>query len=105
MSHTTRSAAILTGGRATRFGGRDKSALTVEGRTILQRQLDALAGVVDEVLIVGSAHDLVPGCGPLGGLHAALSAARGDGVFLVACDMPYLSGPFIAHLLSLAHGA
>jgi len=110
------SAAILAGGRATRFGGRDKSALLVEGRTILQRQLEALAGVADEVLIVGDAerpfqsgarqiHDVVPGCGPLGGLHAALSAARGEALFLMACDMPYVSAPFIAHLLSLADRA
>jgi molybdopterin-guanine dinucleotide biosynthesis protein A len=105
MSHPMRSAAILTGGRATRFGGRDKSALLVDGRSILQRQLDALAGLTGEVLIVGAAHDLVPGCGPLGGLHAALTAARGDALFLVACDMPFVTAPFIAHLLSLAGGA
>jgi molybdopterin-guanine dinucleotide biosynthesis protein A len=48
-------------------------------------------------------HDIVPGCGPLGGLHAALTAARGDRVLLVACDMPFLSSPFLAHLLSLAN--
>jgi molybdopterin-guanine dinucleotide biosynthesis protein A len=38
------SAAILAGGRASRFGGRDKSALIVNGRTILDRQLSALDG-------------------------------------------------------------
>ena len=115
MSHPTRSAAILAGGRATRFGGRDKSALVVDGQTILDRQLAALGPLTDEVLIVGGdaapggaarpIPDLVPGCGPLGGLHAALTAARGDAVFLVACDMPYLSSAFIAHLFSLAAGA
>ena len=34
MSDLTRSAAILAGGQATRFGGRDKSALLVDGRAI-----------------------------------------------------------------------
>jgi molybdopterin-guanine dinucleotide biosynthesis protein A len=106
MSHLTRSGAILAGGRATRFGGRDKSALLVDGRPILDHQVAALAPAVDEVLIVGgpraTTHDIVPGCGPLGGLHAALTAARGDAVLLVACDMPYLSTPFVAYLLSLA---
>ena len=43
------SAAILAGGRARRFGGRDKSALLVGGRTILERQIDALDGVVDRI--------------------------------------------------------
>jgi molybdopterin-guanine dinucleotide biosynthesis protein A len=109
MSHLTSSGAILAGGQATRFGGRDKSALLVDGRGILERQIAALAPAVDEVLIVGgpraTIHDIVPGCGPLGGLHAALTAARGDAVLLVACDMPYLSTPFLAYLLALAAGA
>ena len=119
------SAAILAGGGATRFGGRDKSALVVDGATMLDRQLDALAPVTDDVMIVGRdvAHgfqpcghspgraaprlvaDIVPGCGPLGGLHAALTAMRGDALFLIACDMPYVSSGLIAHLFSLAGGA
>jgi molybdopterin-guanine dinucleotide biosynthesis protein A len=119
MSHTTHSAAILAGGRATRFGGRDKSALLVDGATILDRQLTALGMVSDDLMIVGSAlarepgvratarsiDDIVPACGPLGGLHAALTAARHDAVLLVACDMPYLDAAFAAHLLSLAREA
>ena len=48
MSHYTRSVAILAGGQATRFGGRDKSALLVDGRSILDRQLAALAPLTDE---------------------------------------------------------
>ena len=144
-----RSAAILTGGQATRFGGRDKAALLVDGWTILERQLAALAPLTDDVIIVGRSRtvvaqgfpasareeneratarlaeapearrrqpcdrsperaapqaipDIVPGCGPLGGLHAALTAAGSDVLFLVACDMPYVTTPFIAYLLSLA---
>jgi molybdenum cofactor guanylyltransferase len=107
--HLTRSGAILAGGQATRFGGRDKSALLVDGRAILDHQIAALAPAVDDVVIVGGAraaiHDIMPGCGPLGGLHTALTAARGDAVLLIACDMPYLSTPFLAYLLSLAAGA
>jgi molybdopterin-guanine dinucleotide biosynthesis protein A len=105
------SAAILAGGQATRFGGRDKSALMVEGRTILDRQVEELSRITSDLLIVGerthhadarTVADVVPGCGPLGGLHAALTHARGDAVFLIACDMPYVTTAFIAHLLQLA---
>jgi molybdopterin-guanine dinucleotide biosynthesis protein A len=106
------SAAILAGGRATRFGGRDKSALVVAGRTILDRQLAALGPLTSDLMIVGGdaadaagarrITDIVPGCGPLGGLHAALTAARGDALFLVACDMPYVTTAFVEYLLSLA---
>jgi molybdopterin-guanine dinucleotide biosynthesis protein A len=117
MSHNTRSVAILAGGQATRFGGRDKSALLVDGRTILDRQIAALAPLTDDLMVVGDRDvapcatrlraipDAVPGCGPLGGLHAALGAARGDVLLLVACDMPYLSAPFAEYLLALAGDA
>ena len=103
MSHPKSSAAILAGGQATRFGGRDKSTLLVDGRTIRDRQIAALTALTDDLQIVVS--DIVPGCGPLGGLHAALTAARHDTLFLIACDMPYVSSPFIAYLLSLAGDA
>jgi molybdopterin-guanine dinucleotide biosynthesis protein A len=109
------SAAILAGGLATRFGGRDKGALVVDGQTILDRQLAMLSTISDDVMIVGgrtpvlgpgrAIADIVPGCGPLGGLHAALTAGRGSAVLLVACDMPFVSSPFAAYLVSLASDA
>jgi molybdopterin-guanine dinucleotide biosynthesis protein A len=105
------SAAILAGGRATRFGGRDKSALMVDGRTILDRQIDVLSEVTDDVLIVGGqqrhqrarlVQDQYAGYGPLGGLHAALADARSTPVFVVGCDMPYVTSALVAHLLERA---
>jgi molybdopterin-guanine dinucleotide biosynthesis protein A len=122
MSQTTCSVAILAGGRATRFGGRDKGMLLVDGRTIRDRQVAALSSLTDDIMAVGvrdaarrdrpvegtaprQIADIVPGCGPLGGLHAALTEARGDALFLVACDMPYITTPFVAYLLSLAGDA
>jgi molybdopterin-guanine dinucleotide biosynthesis protein A len=96
------SAAILAGGRATRFGGRDKSALVVGGRTFLARQLELLAGVADDVQVVRE--DLVTDCGPLGGLHTALTRARHDAVVILACDMPHVTAPLVSYLLSVADG-
>ena len=109
-----RSAAILVGGKATRFDGRDKSALVVGGRSIFERQVTELEHVVEDIMVVGrapraaarpgirSVEDIVPGCGPIGGLHAALTAARGDPVFVVACDMPYVTAALVDYLFSLA---
>jgi molybdopterin-guanine dinucleotide biosynthesis protein A len=108
------SGAILAGGRARRFGGRDKGSLVVEGQSILERQLAVLKALTDDILIVGAADapcparpvaDLVPGCGPLGGLHTALDRARGDATIVIACDMPYLSAPLLEHLLMLTEDA
>lgn len=109
-------AAILAGGAARRFGGRDKSALLVDGRPILDRQLDVLVALTDDVLVIGAARDgaagrvrvvpdRVPGCGPLGGLHTALLESRRDATLLVACDMPYLCAPLLRHLLACAASA
>src|SRR5574339_1308675 len=111
------SAAILAGGRASRFGGCDKSALIVEGLPILERQMAALSQVADEVmLVVGEqmppprAHvrivrDRVSASGPLGGLDAALAAARHDRLVLLACDMPFVTAQLLRHLLALTSEA
>jgi molybdopterin-guanine dinucleotide biosynthesis protein A len=42
--------------------------------------------------------DIALGLGPLGGLHTALEDTAADVVLVVACDMPYLSAPFLAYL-------
>ena len=97
------SAAILNGGRASRFGGQDKSALLVDGRTIRERQIAELSRVTTDIVIVTT--DIVPGCGPLGGLHTALTDARGDAVFVVACDMPFIDASFVEYLLDLTREA
>jgi molybdopterin-guanine dinucleotide biosynthesis protein A len=104
-------AAILNGGRASRFGGRDKGALVVDGRTILERQMAVLLPRASEILMVGGGTsnegvrlvaDVVPGCGPLGGVHAALSEAAHPVTVVVACDMPYLSWAWLDYLAGLA---
>jgi molybdenum cofactor guanylyltransferase len=127
------SAAILTGGEARRFGGRDKGSLLIGGRTILERQIDELSEIADDILLVGwrkstdgpakaghhvplvslakAGHpvrlipDRVAGCGPLGGLEAALAAAQSDALVVVACDMPFVTAAFLRHLQALTHGA
>jgi len=110
------SAAILAGGCASRFGGADKSALVVDGARILDRQLAMLADVagLGEILFVGraTAHpamravfDRVPDSGPLGGLHAALGEARGAALFVLACDMPFMTAALVEHLVALSDHA
>jgi molybdenum cofactor guanylyltransferase len=104
------SGAILAGGQARRFGGYDKSQLRVGGRTILERQLDALEGLVDRTYLVGSRSPVVapprvsvipdrtPGQGPLSGLDAALSVCGGH-VLVLACDMPYVTRAMLRYLI------
>jgi molybdopterin-guanine dinucleotide biosynthesis protein A len=110
------SAAILAGGHATRFGGLDKSALLVDGRSILDRQVAVLSALTDDVLYVGAnppaeyrarlrgVPDRQPGLGPLAGLDAALAAARYPATLVVACDMPFVTAELLAHLSEVLTG-
>jgi molybdopterin-guanine dinucleotide biosynthesis protein A len=98
-------AAIVAGGRARRFGGVVKPLLVVEGRRIIDRQLDVLLALFERVVIV--ANDATPfaglglpvipdragpGRGPLAGIDAALAwlPPEADSVVCVAGDMPFL---------------
>jgi len=100
------SGAILAGGHARRFGGRNKSQVRVGSRTILERQIDALAGVVDRIYLgpiaapphVSVIPDRTPGRGPLSGLDAALSVCGGH-VLAVACDMPNVTSALLEYLI------
>ena len=93
---------IQAGGKSTRMGGRPKALLELGGWRIIERVLDAVRPVVDDVLIVTNTPDLYgflgvpmvpdayPEHGSLGGIFTGLAAASGDAVFTVACDMPFL---------------
>jgi molybdenum cofactor guanylyltransferase len=108
-------AAILAGGRARRFGGADKSALLVGRRTILERQLDALDGLVDRVFVVTTGErerfeglglrivpDHIGGAGALGGLYTALAEAESAYVLVLACDLPFVGASLLKRIASLA---
>jgi molybdopterin-guanine dinucleotide biosynthesis protein A len=109
------SAVLLAGGRSTRMG-RDKALLPIplaDGRTLLDRQLATLrAAGAAEVLVSARAGQALPpvtdarpvadlrhGCGPLGGLAAALAAATHDRVLVLAIDLPQMPPEFLAALV------
>ncbi|HRC61654.1 MAG TPA: NTP transferase domain-containing protein, partial [Dehalococcoidia bacterium] len=52
-------AIVLAGGRSRRMG-RDKAALVLRGRSLLQRALDAVGAVVDEIVVVGAPGRALP---------------------------------------------
>ncbi len=110
------SGVVLAGGRSTRMG-RDKATLVLDaadGRTLLQRVVDALDDVVDEIVIVGApgqtltpvtsthpvvhAADAVKGEGPLFGMATGLAAASAPVVLVVGVDHPFLQ-PALLRLL------
>ena len=107
-----RFAIILGGGRSARMG-RDKRALTLRGRSLLARAVEACA---ERELIIAVTPDLPhdvgadhvtctledpPFGGPVAGIAAGMAALPpaepGDEVLLLACDLPHV-GEIVALL-------
>jgi len=107
----TVSAFILAGGKSTRMGA-DKAFVTLEGRTLLSRMLDLARSVTPDAWIVGDrekfapfapvVEDIFPGCGPLGGIHAALRASQSELNLMLAVDVPFVSIALVQFLLTRA---
>lgn len=109
--------AILAGGAARRFGGITKSKLVVGGKPVISRILETVEDLFDEVVIVannpgeftefgkGVICDIITGIGPLGGIHAALKAARGEAVFVLGGDMPFPDRKIISEMLTMFEGS
>ena len=105
------SAFVLAGGKSTRMG-RDKATLPFAGRTLLESALALGRSMTEDVFILGSPElygaygeviaDIFPGCGPLGGIHAALTHAKHDLNLILAVDTPFLSNRLAAYLVERA---
>jgi molybdopterin-guanine dinucleotide biosynthesis protein A len=105
------SAFILAGGKSTRMGT-DKAFVLLEGRTLLSRMLDLARQLTSNVHIIGdpakfaafapTIEDIFPGCGPLGGIHAALRSSPTDLNVVLAVDVPFVSRALVDYLISRA---
>src|SRR5208337_4919058 len=105
---------ILAGGRSSRMGF-DKAFLSFRNQTLLARAMETAAAVAGKVVIVGPrdryalygdvVEDIYSGCGPLGGIHAALSATGTDFNLILSVDMPLMNTEFLGWLLDQAQNA
>lgn len=96
---------IQAGGQSSRMG-EDKALKTFLGRPLIQRVIQRLTPIADEVIVttnrpqdysflnVRLIPDLKPGRGALGGLYTAIASASHPFVAVVACDMPFASVTF-----------
>jgi molybdopterin-guanine dinucleotide biosynthesis protein A len=102
---------ILAGGLGKRYNGIDKANLSIDGRSILDRILDAFDGLFDEIILVTNhparyascdlftVSDLYAVRSSLTGLHAGLFHASHGYAFVAACDMPFIDRRIIRLLL------
>jgi len=100
-------AVIMAGGDSRRMG-QDKANLQLGGRTLLQSVVATLQPLFPEVIVSVRQPrpeiDLPQVCddpaysGPLAGLAAALAQAYSPWIFVVACDMPFITPAVIEYL-------
>ena len=92
---------ILTGGKSSRMG-QDKALMSVGGVPLFRRILEVFETMFDEILVVTNkagrhaglgyreVSDIVPDCGPLGGIYTGLSYAKSERIFVASCDLPFI---------------
>lgn len=101
---------ILAGGLNRRMGGRLKALLPVQGQPLVLRQLKEMSSICKQVIVVtnepevllpylSSFSEIDVQCitdhyvqkGPLSGIHAASLIASEQHLWIVGCDMPFIS--------------
>jgi molybdopterin-guanine dinucleotide biosynthesis protein A len=95
---------VLAGGRSSRMGT-DKALLQLAGKPLIAHAVAKLRGLCAEVTILGAnpalaayaplLGDTHPGCGPIGGMEAALKHSPHAWCLFLAVDMPFLPGAFM----------
>jgi molybdopterin-guanine dinucleotide biosynthesis protein A len=93
-------AIVLAGGTARRLGGVDKPQLRVDGRSLLDRVVDAVAAA-HRIVVVGPAQPVgrevtfcredPPGAGPVAAIATALPLTSLDVVVVLAADLPWIA--------------
>lgn len=103
---------VLTGGKSSRMG-KDKAMLSFRGRTLVECVAECVKEAAGSVTLVGQAdryaflglpaiEDERSGCGPLGGIVAALAQEQAEWNLVVACDMPNVTAEWLRELLKRA---
>ena len=97
---------IQAGGQSSRMG-EDKALKTFLGRPLIQRVVERLSPIADELIVTTNRPedyrfldvplfpDLKPGRGALGGLCTAIASASQPIVAVAACDMPFASASLL----------
>ena len=106
---------ILAGGKSSRMGT-DKGLLDFKGQPIVQTIIEQLQPAVGSVIIVSNntaygkfglevIPDLIKDKGPAGGIHAALSHSNSEQLFIVSCDMPFITSEAVKSIILKAFRA
>jgi molybdopterin-guanine dinucleotide biosynthesis protein A len=101
---------VLAGGKSSRMQT-EKAFIRAGGRTFIQQTVEKMQEIFERVFIVSTEQekfesccvsiipDIYPERGPLGGIHAALSASKSEWIFVVPCDVPLWEPEIVAEMM------
>ncbi|MCD4817107.1 MAG: molybdenum cofactor guanylyltransferase [Candidatus Cloacimonetes bacterium] len=105
-------AVILADGKNSRIQ-KEKSLIKIGNCHLLTKQIKLLSNIFEKILIVTSkdilrkkfpniriVEDYYKDCGPLAGIHTALSNCETKYIFVFACDMPNLNKELIQNQIN-----
>jgi molybdenum cofactor guanylyltransferase len=102
---------ILAGGKSSRFGSPKELARFDESR-LIDISIKIAEELTSNVFIISKNNflmfsrnlpvysDLVPNCGPLGGIYSALHFSQNNWIATIPCDMPLLNPEIYRYLFS-----
>lgn len=106
---------MLAGGKSLRLG-RNKAIEEIGGERLIQRVIERLRLLGDDIIVVTSSTnqlpdlglrrvvDIYPGKGALGGIYSGLKESASFHSLVVACDMPFLNVALLRYLIELSPG-
>ncbi|MCK4964769.1 MAG: molybdenum cofactor guanylyltransferase [Dehalococcoidia bacterium] len=106
---------VLAGGESLRFG-REKALEEMGGRSLIERVIERLSLLGNEIIVVTSSSNQLPdlgvkmvidsyqGKGNLVGIYSGLKDAASSHALVVGCDMPFLNVALLRHLTTLSPG-
>ena len=105
------STTIIAGGKGSRFG-RPKYNVVFKGKKLIDAAIALAAEFSDSIFVscgtlncdlpdhVTALKDIIPDCGPLGGIYSALHYSNARWNIIMPVDMPYLSAQIYNTLLT-----
>ncbi len=106
-------AVVLAGGKSSRMG-QDKSLMSLQNQTLIERVVQQLQPILDDIVIGGNEPeklsfldrkviaDQVPGQGPLMGIVSCLSESPFELSFVTGCDIPEMNHGLIEKMITEA---
>ncbi len=109
------SGVILSGGRSSRMKY-NKAFAEINSRSSIEIIIDKFSAFFDETIIISNEPeiykkfglpiytDIYPRLGPISGIHSALCHSGFDAIFLLGCDVPFISMPMVKYMLNKLNG-